>query len=57
MVDGGTPGGSSTGPDYVSLTGTVVLGVVACFALYFGYDQVALAVSSGVAGFMVRIYH
>lgn len=42
------------GVDYVSLAGTVVLGVMGCFALSVGNEVVALAVGTGIVGFMAR---
>lgn len=44
----------ATGIDFVSLAGTVVLGVMGCFALSVGNEVVALAVGTGIVGFMAR---
>lgn len=46
-----------TGLDYVALVATVVLGVIACVALYMGNQEVALVVSGAVAGYVTRLYH
>lgn len=48
--------GQPAGIDYVSLVGVVVLGILGCFALEVGNDQVALAVGTGIVGFMARLY-
>lgn len=45
------------GPDYVTLVATVVLGVIACVALYLGQDTVAGTATGAVAGLVFRLYH
>lgn len=44
------------GLDYVSLVAVVVLGIVGSIALLVGNDTVALAVATGIIGFMARLY-
>lgn len=44
------------GLDYVSLVAVVVLGIVGSIALIVGNDTVALAVATGIIGFMARLY-
>lgn len=46
----------SKGLDYVALLATVVLGVIACVALWVGNQEVALVVSGAVAGYVTRMY-
>lgn len=53
MPDTRTP---STGIDYVALLSTLVLGIIACVALYLDNDVVAGTAAGAIAGYMVRLY-
>ena len=44
------------GLDWIGIVATPTLGVIACFALYFGYDTVAAAVVGAIGGYYMRLY-
>lgn len=45
----------ASGVDYVSLVGVVILGLMGSVALWVGNEVVALAIGTGIVGFMARL--
>jgi hypothetical protein len=51
------PAETTKGLDWIGLLATVMLGIVACVALYLHYDAIAGTAVGAIAGYVTRLYH